>query len=138
MLDLDRRRQHDGITWQPRRQHETFRRRADLCERLQGGAKPADLNTQPRPVGFVGMAGTECTGKQKRPRRVGRSRFSEHARKGKKHRPAHKRYDVSSTAHDVATGVHDKGVGRQKRLDLIQRQGSFAFFSHQARGGLVE
>ena len=67
MPAFNRRRQHDDLARAPRRQRKTQRRGADIRQRFQFGAKPSDLDAQPRAMQFIGVLRPKGARKQRAP-----------------------------------------------------------------------
>ncbi len=110
VLLLDRRGEHHHGAPIMRHQCKAAAGRLHLSKIGKGGTQPADLDAQPRPVGFIGMAGAEGAGKQDRTNDIRWCSLGERAGERKQHRAACERHDLAAHAHHVAAGIDDERI----------------------------
>ena len=65
MFFLDRARQHEHLAGAPRLQRKSLLGRGDIGELAQRGAKPPDLDPQPRTMRFIRASGAKGAGDQR-------------------------------------------------------------------------
>ena len=80
MLVFNGRRQHHDLARTARRKRKTQRRRTDVRDSFQLGAKSSDLDAQPRAMRFVGMLCPKGAGQQRTPGHIRGPRFGQRAR----------------------------------------------------------
>ena len=138
MLLLDRSRQHHDVACVARHQRKPALRRAHGSDRSEHPAQPSDLDAQPRAVRFVGGPPAKRPCHQDLPRHVLRPRFAQDARQREQDRTRRQRGHVACVSYAIAARVHDDGLRRQQRLDVLEEKRTLRAARNQPRGRRVQ